>query len=171
MTPNNKKEEFEFSKENLKLAKEILAKYPTSREKSAILPLLDLAQRQAGGWLPQHVIEYVADFIKIPYIRALEVASFYTMFNLKPVGKYHLQVCTTTPCWLRGSGDIVNSCKNRLQIDVGETTKDGKFTLTEVECLGACINAPIMQVNDDYYEDLTPELTVKLIDSLEKNKQ
>ncbi len=168
MTPNNKKEEFEFSKENLKLAKEILAKYPSSREKSAILPLLDLAQRQAGGWLPQHVIEYVADFIKIPYMRALEVASFYTMFNLKPVGEYHIQVCTTTPCWLKGSGDIVNSCKNRLQIEVGETTKDGKFTLTEVECLGACINAPMMQVNDDYFEDLTPESTVKLIDNLEK---
>lgn len=171
MSENNMEEKFEFTKENLKRAKEIVEKYPATREKSAILPLLDIAQRQAGGWLPKYVIEYVADYLKMPYIRALEVASFYTMFNLKPVGKYHIQICTTTPCWLKGSDEIVQACKNRLEIEMGETTEDGKFTLSEVECLGACVNAPMMQVNDDYFEDLTPESTIELIDNLEKKNK
>lgn len=157
---------FVFTPENLKKASEIVAKYPDSRERSAILPLLDLAQRQAGGWLPQPVIEYVADYLKMPYIRALEIASFYTMFNLKPVGKYHIQLCGTTPCLLRGADEVIGFCKNKLKIDLGQTTEDGKFTLTEVECLGACVDAPIAQINDDYYENLTPESIDKIIDDL-----
>ena len=166
----NSSKQFEFSEINLKRAGDIIAKYPAGRERSAILPLLDIAQRQAGGWLSNEVIEYVADLIRIPYIRALEIASFYTMFNLKPVGKHHIQVCTTTPCWLRGSDDVLSSCKNELKIEVGETTGDGMFTLSEVECLGACINAPMMQINDDYFEDLTPESTIKIIKNLKKEK-
>ena len=163
-----KEEKFEFTKENLKKANEIIAKYPEGRQRSAILPLLDLAQRQNNGWLSTDAIEHVADILKMPYIRALEVASFYTMFNLKPVGKYHIQVCGTTPCMLRGAEDIVKSCKSKLKIELGQTTKDGKFTLSEVECLGACVDAPIVQINDDYYENLTKESIEDLIDNLAK---
>lgn len=164
-------DKFEFSNENLKKAKNFIAKFPEGRQKSAVLPLLDLAQRQSGGWLPQNVIEYVADFLQLPYMRVYEVASFYTMFNLKPVGKYHLQLCTTTPCWLRGSDEIKDACKKKLGIDVGETSKDGLFTLSEVECLGACVNAPILQINDDYFEDLTAAETEKLLEEfIQKSK-
>ena len=164
-------EKFEFTASNLKRAKEIISKYPDTRQASAILPLLDLAQRQAGGWLPPYVIECVADLIQMPYIRALEVASFYTMFNLKPVGKHHIQVCSTTPCWLRGAEDIMKTCKKKLKIEAGETTKDGLFTLSEVECLGACVNAPMVQINDDFYEDLTPNTMEKIISSLINDKK
>jgi len=161
---------FTFTPENLQKAEEIIKRYPEGRQQSAILPLLDMAQRQASGWLPQEAIEYVADFLKIPYIRALEVASFYTMFNLKPVGKYHVQVCGTTPCWLRGAGDIIKTCEHKLNIKCGQTTQDSLFTLSEVECLGACVNAPTVQVNDDYFEDLTPELTEELLAKLAEGK-
>lgn len=164
-------ENFEFSEANLKRAKEIMAKYPEGRQRSAIIPLLDIAQRQNGGWLSTKVIEYVADMLSIPAIRALEVASFYTMFYLKPVGRHHIQVCGTTPCWLRGAEDIMHACKKKLKIETGETTKDGLFTLSEVECLGACVNAPMIQINDDYYEDLTPEIMEKIIDNLASNKK
>jgi len=161
---------FVFTPENLEKASNIVAKYPTSRERSAILPLLDLAQRQSEGWLPQYVIEYVAEYLKMPYIRVLEIASFYSMFNLKPVGRYHIQLCGTTPCLLRGADEIAKICKTKLQIDFGQTTEDGKFTLSEVECLGACVCAPVVQINDDYYENLTPESFEKIIDELKKNK-
>jgi len=157
MTVNNmKKTTFSFNKENLAKAEAIVKKYPEGRQRSAVLPLLDMAQRQNGGWLSVDVIEYVANMLDMPYIRAYEVASFYTMFNLKPVGKHHIQICGTTPCWLRGAEDIKNACEKTLKIKCNETTKDGLFTLSEVECLGACINAPVVQINDDYYEDLTP---------------
>jgi NADH-quinone oxidoreductase subunit E len=163
-------ETFEFNIENLAKAKSIVAKYPEGRQKSALLPLLDLAQRQSGGFLPHHVIEYVANFLEIPFMRAYEVASFYTMYNLKPVGKYHIQVCGTTPCWLRGAKDIENACEKKLGITTGQTTEDGMFTISEVECLGACVNAPMVQINDDYFEDLTPEIMQDLIDKLKSGQ-
>ena len=163
-------EEFEFSSENLKKANEIIAKYPEGRQRSALLPLLDIAQRQNDNWLPVNVMDYVADFLKIPAIRVYEVATFYTMFNLKPVGKNFIQVCRTTPCWLRGADKITQTCKNKLGIDIGETTEDGKFSLVEVECLGACVNAPMIQINDDYFEDLSEKEMEKLIDDLSEGR-
>ena len=162
--------EFAFTAENLEKAKAVLAKYPAERQQSAVMPLLDLAQRQCGGWLPRVAMDVVADMLSMPRIKAYEVATFYSMYNLKPVGKHFVQVCTTTPCWLVGSEHIVNACKKHLGIGLGETTADGKFTLVEVECLGACVNAPMAQINDDYYEDLTPENTVALLQALADGK-
>ncbi|HJD60464.1 MAG TPA: NADH-quinone oxidoreductase subunit NuoE [Rickettsia endosymbiont of Omalisus fontisbellaquei] len=160
---------FTFDKKNLNLAEEIIKKYPPHGKRSAILPLLDLAQRQNGGWLSVPAIEYVANMLEMPYIRAYEVATFYTMFNLRRVGKYHIQVCTTTPCWLRGSNDIMETCKKKLGIEEKEVTKDQKFSLIEIECLGACVNAPVVQINDDYYEDLTHEKMEEIIDKLQND--
>ena len=157
---------FAFSGENASRAKAIVAKYPDGRQASAVLPLLDLAQRQHDGWLPRAAIEHVADVLDMPFIRALEVATFYTMFNLKPVGKYLLQLCGTTPCWLRGSDDLKAAIREECGIGVGETSADGLFTLMEVECLGACVNAPMIQVNDDFYEDLDKESTKTLLRAL-----
>ena len=162
--------EFAFTPENLEKAKAVLAKYPAVRQQSAVMPLLDLAQRQCGGWLPRVAMEVVADMLGMPRIKAYEVATFYSMYNLKPVGKHFVQVCTTTPCWLVGSENVVNACKKHLGVGLGETTADGKFTLVEVECLGACVNAPMAQINDDYYEDLTPENTVALLQALADGK-
>jgi NADH-quinone oxidoreductase E subunit len=150
---------FVFDPENLKRAEAIIAKYPPGRQASAVMPLLALAQRQNGGWLTQATMDYVANFLKMPSIRVYEVASFYTMYNLKPVGRHHVQVCTNLPCWLRGSDVVAETCRRTLGIDFGETTADGQFTLSEVECLGACVNAPMMQIDDDYYEDLDPDTT------------
>ena len=138
------KRSFVFSEENLEKAKNILAKYPKDRGQSALLPLLDLAQRQNNNWIPREAMQYIAEFLKIPEIRVYEVATFYTMYNLKPVGKNFIQLCTTTPCWLRGSDEVVAACKSKLDIDMGETTEDGQFSLLEVECLGACVNAPMV---------------------------
>ncbi|WP_341791395.1 NADH-quinone oxidoreductase subunit NuoE [Rickettsia endosymbiont of Gonocerus acuteangulatus] len=166
---NTKITNFSFDKKNLSLAEDIIKKYPPEGKRSAILPLLDLAQRQNGGWLPVPAIEYVANMLEMPYMRAYEVATFYTMFNLKPVGKNHIQVCTTTPCWLRGSDDIMKTCKEKLGIKDKEVTKDQKFSLIEIECLGACVNAPVVQINDDYYEDLTPEKMEAIIDKLQND--
>lgn len=161
---------FAFTAENLELAKRIIAKYPEGRQQSAVMPLLDLAQRQNGGWLPKVAIDHVADMLTMPRIRAHEVATFYTMYNLKPVGKHFVQVCTTTPCWLRGSDDIVHACEKKLGIGLGETTADGQFTLVEVECLGACVNAPMVQINDSYFEDLTPETMTEILDLLARGR-
>jgi NADH-quinone oxidoreductase subunit E len=161
---------FSFTPENQKAVEEILKKYPLGRQASAILPLLDLAQRQCGGWLPQSAIEAVAHQLKMPIIRAYEVATFYTMFNLKPVGKHHIQLCRTTPCWLRGSAEIQSVCESHLGIKSGEVTSDGKFSLKEVECLGACVNAPVVQINDDYFEDLTPESMTAILQNLATGK-
>jgi NADH-quinone oxidoreductase subunit E len=161
---------FAFTAENLERAKAIIAKYPVGRQQSAVMPLLDLAQRQCGNWLPLAAMNAVADMLSMPRIKAYEVATFYSMYNLKPVGKYFVQVCTTTPCWLVGSEAIVDTCRKRLGIGLGETTPDGKFTLIEVECLGACVNAPMAQINDDYYEDLTPENTLTLLDALAEGR-
>lgn len=160
------KDIFTFNETNLGLLDGILAKYPKDRKRSAILPLLDLAQRQNNGWISQGVIEYIGTIIDLPAIRVYEVASFYSMFNLTPVGKNHIQICGTTPCWLRGADDIKKICKSRLNIDIGQTTKDGQFTLSEVECLGACIRGPVVQINDDYYEDLDEEKMTNIISQL-----
>ena len=141
-------ESFDFSAENMRVAEAHIAKYPPGRQASAVLPLLDLAQRQCGGWLPRAAMDRVAQILAMPPIRVYEVASFYTMLNLRPVGRYLLQACTTTPCWLRGSDDVVAACERKLGIVMGGSTADGLFTLVEVECLGACVNAPILQVND-----------------------
>jgi NADH-quinone oxidoreductase subunit E len=166
---------FAWTGENAAKQVEIIGRYPPGRQHSAILPLLDLAQRQVGaetrtqGWLPVPVIEYVARQIDMPYIRALEVASFYTMFNLAPVGRFHVQVCGTTPCMLAGSDDVFRACKDK-GLKKGHTTSDGLFTLTEVECMGTCANAPMVQVNDDNFEDLTYETTAAILDALAKGE-
>ncbi len=176
MTPSNSKKiddsnkGFEFSSENMAKVHSFVAKYPQGREASAVLPLLDLAQRQCGGWLPQAAIEEVARLLKMPPIRVYEVASFYTMFNLTPVGKYHLQLCGTTPCWLRGAGDLKSHCEQKWGMSEGQVTHNGHFSLMEVECLGACVNAPVIQINDDFYEDLTPELLDQVLQKLSRDE-
>lgn len=162
---------FAFSDENLVRAKNIIAKYPEGRQASAVIPLLDIAQRQCGNWLPRAAMDHVAEMLGMPRIRVYEVATFYTMFNLKPVGEHFVQICTTTPCWLRGSDEIVKACERKLGIHLGETTADGRFTVIEVECLGACVNAPMMQVGDDYYEDLTAERTEAILDALARGER
>src|SRR5579885_1056121 len=164
-------ESFIFTAENLATAKQIMAKYPAGRQASAVLALLDLAQRQSGNWLPRAAMDTVADMLGMARIRVYEVATFYTMFNLKPVGKHFFQICTTTPCWLRGWDEVVAACRRKLGIGIGETTADGQFTLKEVECLGACVNAPIIQVNDDFYEDLDGPSTEALIDAFRRGEK
>ena len=164
---DNQPDSFAFTKENEAEIKRIVAKYPKGRQASAVMPLLDLAQRQHDNWIPMKAIELIAKKLDMAEIRVLEVATFYTMFNLKPVGTYFLQACTTTPCWLRGSDNMMRCIKDRYGISSGETSACGRFTLLEVECLGACVNAPILQVNDDFYEDLDYASTGALLDSLE----
>ncbi len=159
-------ENFAFTPENAKAAKSVIAKYPIDWQESAVMPLLDLAQRQHDGWLPRAAMETVAGMLAMPPIRVYEVATFYTMYNLAPVGKHHVQVCTNLPCWLRGSENIFGACKKTLAIDMGMTTEDGLFTLSEAECLGACANAPMMQIGDDYYEDLDSDSTSAVLEKL-----
>ena len=167
---------FAWTAENAEQAQKIIARYPPGRQQSAVMPLLDLAQRQVGaetqtqGWLPIPVMEYIGKQLGMAYIRVLEVASFYTMYNLAPVGRYHVQVCGTTPCMLRGSDDVLDACYKK-GLKKGATTADGLFTLTEVECLGACANAPMVQINDDNYEDLTFETTTAILEALAKGEQ
>jgi len=162
---------FAWSAENATKAAEIIARYPAGRQQSAVMPLLDLAQRQVGaetqtqGWLPVPVIEFVAAQLDMPYMRAYEVVTFYTMYNIAPVGRYHVQLCGTTPCMLRGSDDVMAACKNRGLVK-GGTTPDGLFTLTEVECLGACANAPMVQINDDNFEDLDFDSMSRILEAL-----
>ena len=161
---------FEFAPETMKMARVEIAKYPAIRKASAVMPLLDLAQRQNDGWLPIAAMDYVAGLLEMPPIKVYEVATFYTMYNLKPIGRHHVQICTNLPCWLRGSDHVVDACKKKLGIEFGETTTDGDFTLTEVECLGACVNAPMLQINDDYYEDLDATSTMSILDQLKLGK-
>ncbi len=162
---------FAFTSDNKAKADYHIAKYPEGRQKSAVMPLLDLAQRQVGaetdtqGWLPLPVMEYVAKYLDMPVIRVVEVATFYFMYNLVPVGKFHVQVCGTTPCMLRGSDDIISACKSR-GMEKGKVSEDGFWTLTEVECMGNCATAPMVQINDDNYEDLTPERLNAVLDAL-----
>ena len=166
---------FAWTNENFERAKAIVAQYPPGRQMSASIPLLDLAQRQVGaetqtqGWLPIPVMEYVAAELDMPVIRILEVATFYTMFNLGPIGRFHVQVCGTTPCMLRGSDDVLEACYQR-GLKKGHTTEDGLFTLTEVECLGACANAPMVQINDDNYEDLTGDSMGAILDAFARGE-
>lgn len=161
---------FEFSEENKAKIEQILQHYPKGRQASAILPLFELAQKQCGRWLPPSAIEKVTEILGVPLIRGYEVATFYTMFNLKPVGRHHIQLCGTTPCMLRGSENLKKVCKEHLGIEEGETTPDGFFTLNEVECIGACVNAPALQINDDYFEDLTEETFLQLLKDLKTGK-
>ena len=162
---------FEFSPENLERANAHIAKYPEGRQASAVLPLLDLAQRQNGGWVSREAMAYIAGLLDMAEIRVYEVATFYTMVNLNPVGKYLIQLCRTTPCWLCGSDDLRDACKNELGIGVGETTDDSMFTLVEVECLGACVNAPMVQINDDFYEDLSAARMKEILAMLQRGEQ
>lgn len=168
--------DFKWTAENAKKAKEVIARYPAGRQQSAVMPLLDLAQRQVGaktntqGWLPVPVIEFVAAELGMPYMRAYEVATFYTMYNLAPVGRFHVQVCGTTPCMLRGSDDILSACRKR-GMEKGKTTADGLFTLTEVECMGNCASAPMVQINDDNYEDLDADSMLHILDELAAGRQ
>ena len=150
----NGAETFAFTPENRAKADAVIAKYPPGCQASAVLPLLDLAQRQNGGWIPRAAMEHVAELLDMASIRVYEVATFYTMLNLEPVGRHHVQLCRTTPCWLRGSDVLRDACRDELGIGLGETTEDGLFTVTEVECLGACVNAPMVQIDDHFYEDL-----------------
>ena len=160
--------EFNFTPENIKVAKAEIAKYPKGWQESAVMPLLDLAQRQNNGWLPLAAMETVSEMLSMPAIRVYEVATFYTMYNLEPIGKYHVQVCTNLPCWLRGSDTILSTCKESLAIEIGKTSDDRLFTLSEVECLGACANAPMIQIGDDYYEDLDVKTTNSILEALKK---
>ena len=162
---------FQFNTENQKKVQEILAKYPEDRKKSAVMPLLDLAQRQNNNWISREAIECISKIIDLPEIRVYEVATFYTMYNLKPVGKYLLQFCKTTPCMLRGIDKIIKDCEEKLGIEMDETTLDGVFTLKAVECLGACVNAPVVQINDDFAEDLNSENFLKILDDLKSGKE
>lgn len=170
-------EHFEFTKVYQDHAQEVIKLYPAGRQQSAVMPLLDLAQRQTaqdgaksnppyGGWIPRAAMDHIADMLDMPKVKVYEVASFYSMYNTAPVGQYLVQFCTTTPCWLCGSGDIVKATTDHLGVGMGETTPDGKFSLMEVECLGACVNAPMVQINDDFYEDLTPENMRQLLSTL-----
>ncbi len=166
---------FAWTPENAEKAREIMARYPAGRQQSCTIPFLDLAQRQVGaetntqGWLPVPVIEFIARELELPYIRVYEVATFYTMFNLAPVGRYHVQVCGTTPCMLRGSDDVLAACAAR-GMKKGHTTPDGLFTLTEVECMGNCANAPMVQINDDNFEDLDYDKTLAVLDALARGE-
>src|SRR2546422_5240709 len=161
---------FAFTAENLAWAHGQIAKYPEGRQVSAILPLLWRAEEQAGGWLPHRAIEHVADLLGLPRMRALEVATFYTMFNLEPVGRFHVQLCGTTPCVLRGADELIKLCRARIGEPL-HVTADGTFSWIEVECLGACVNAPVAQINYDYYEDLTPDTFTRILDDLAAGKR
>lgn len=163
-------ESFSFTPENMEQAKKIVARYPSGRQQSAVMPLLTLAQKQHENWLPKAAMDYVAELLGMPSVRVYEVASFYTMYNLNPVGKHLIEVCTTTPCWLKGSDEIVRACEQKLGIKMGETTADGRFTLREVECLGACVNAPMCSIHDQFYEDLTENSMAQIIDDLSSGK-
>lgn len=162
---------FSFAPELGAEIERIMARYPEARKQSAVMPLLHLAQKQHGGWLPRAALDHVADFLEIPRIRVYEVASFYDMFNTEPTGRIQVRVCTTTPCWLCGSDDVVRAAKEVLGVGIGESTEDGRFFLREFECLGACCNAPMMWIDDDYYEDLTYERTKAVLEAIKSGEQ
>ena len=163
-------ESFEFTKENKDSAEKILKKYPENRKKSAVMPFLYLAQRQNENWIPLTAMKYIAKFLEMPYIKVYEVATFYTMYNLAPVGKYFVQVCTTSPCLIRGADKVVKICKEKISKKENTLSENKLCSWLEVECLGACVNAPMMQINNDYYEDLDEKSTIEIIDSLLVNK-
>ena len=162
---------FSFNNQNQETALQILKKYPEERKQSAVMPLLDLAQRQNDNWLSRDVVEYVANYLEMPFIRVWEVVTFYSMYYTKYNGKYLVQVCSTTPCWLRGSDQVAKACKEMISLEQNTVSKDGLFSWMQVECLGACVNAPLVQINDDYYEDLTYDTTVNILQSLIDGKK
>jgi len=161
---------FSFSNENLLKAKDIVKMYPKNYRESSIMPLLSMAQSQNDGWLPKKAIEYVSKFLNVPEMKVLEIATFYSMYNLSPVGKHHIEICTTSPCMLRGSDNLLEKLKNWIGINTGEITDDNKFSLNRVECLGACVNAPVVKINENYYEDLDLQSFEELINKLSNNK-
>ena len=159
-------DKFEFNSKNLELANRIIKNYPQGKQQSAVMALLYIAQRQNNNWIPLVAMKYIGKFLNIPYIKVYEVATFYSMYNLTPVGNYFVQVCTTTPCMIRGAYELVEACKQKISKNQNEISSDNKCSWTEVECLGACVNAPMMQINDDYFEDLDKEKTIKIIDQI-----
>jgi NADH-quinone oxidoreductase E subunit len=163
-------ETFEFNEKSMEAANKIVSNYPDGRQQSAVMALLYIAQRQHDNWIPLKAMKYIAKFLDMPYIKVYEVATFYSMYNLSPVGKYFFQVCTTTPCMLRGAYDLVKVCKKKISEKENELSEDGKISWMEVECLGACVNAPMMQVNEDYYEDLNDKKLEEIIDTIYQNK-
>jgi len=163
-------ETFEFTKQNISTAEKILKKYPENRKKSAVMPFLYLAQRQNENWIPLTAMKYIAKYLEMPYIKVYEVATFYTMYHLAPVGKYFIQVCTTSPCLIRGADKVVKICKEKISKEENTLSENKLCSWLEVECLGACVNAPMMQINDDYYEDLDEKNTIEIIDSLLTDK-
>tara|TARA_B100000035_G_scaffold118051_1_gene100087 strand:- start:21 stop:635 length:615 start_codon:yes stop_codon:yes gene_type:complete len=164
-------ENFEFTKESLEEANNIIQKYPAGREQSAVMSLLYIAQKQNDNWIPLSAMKCIAKILKMPYIKVYEVATFYTMYNLTPVGANFVQVCTTTPCMIRGAGKIVEACKEKISENENELSKDKNCSWMEVECLGACVNAPMMQINDDYYEDLDKEKALEILDQIIQGKK
>lgn len=167
---------FAFDEQSEAQIGKILARYPAGKQASATIPLLYVVQRQMGrqtgsAWVPRVAMDVIAERLGMPPIRVYEVATFYFMFNMKPIGRFHLQLCGTTPCMLRGSDDVMRACHDAAHVKVGQTSEDGLFTLTEVECLGACVNAPVLQVDDDYYEDLDYDRTVALIEALKRGER
>ena len=162
----NQPENFEFNSSSLEAANQIISKYPKGKQQSAVMALLYIAQKQNNNWIPLAAMKYIGKFLNIPYIKVYEVATFYTMYNLTPVGNYFVQVCTTTPCMIRGAYQLVDACKQKISKNQNEISSDNKCSWTEVECLGACVNAPMMQINDDYYEDLDKEKTLKILDKI-----
>ena len=163
-------DKFEFTLDNLEEVKKIIKKYPDGKQQSAVMPLLYLAQKQNNNWIPLTAIKYIGKLLEMPYIKVYDVATFYTMFNLTPVGNHFIQVCTTTPCMIRGAYKLVEACKEKISPNENELSKDKNCSWMEVECLGACVNAPMIQINDDYYEDLDKEKTLKIIDEILKGE-
>ena len=164
-------EDFEFTEKSKEVAKKIISNYPEGKQQSAVMALLYIAQRQNNNWIPLSAMKYIAKYLDMPYIKVYEVATFYTMYNLAPVGKYFFQVCTTTPCMLRGAYKLVDVCKNKISKNENEISKDGKISWVEVECLGACVNSPMMQINDDYFEDLDEQKLEKIIENIKQDKK
>ena len=159
-------ENFDFNPTSLEAAKLIIAKYPKDKQQSAVMALLYIAQKQNSNWIPLAAMKYIGKLLVMPYIKVYEVATFYTMYNLAPVGKHFIQVCTTTPCMIRGAYKLVEACKEKISENENELSKDQSCSWMEVECLGACVNAPMLQINDDYYEDLDKEKTLKILDKI-----
>ena len=164
-------DKFEFNTSNLESAKKIILNYPKGKQQSAVMPLLYLAQRQNNNWIPLSAMKYIAKFLEMPYIKVYEVATFYSMYNLAPVGKYFFQVCTTTPCMIRGAYNLVDVCKKKISHNQGEISNDIDCSWTEVECLGACVNSPMIQINDDYFEDLDSDKLLKIIEKIKQKEK
>tara|TARA_B100002051_G_scaffold256172_1_gene272459 strand:+ start:177 stop:785 length:609 start_codon:yes stop_codon:yes gene_type:complete len=162
---------FEFNEQSLKAVEKVISNYPKNKQKSAVMPLLYIAQKQNDNWIPLAAMKIIAKTLEMPYIKVYEVATFYSMYNLAPVGKYFFQVCTTTPCMIRGAYKLVDICKKKISENESEISKDGKSSWLEVECLGACVNAPMIQINEDYFEDLNSEKLEKIIEKINNNEK